>query len=267
LLHSHSIWPAGEGWARRRTECIRLRRVLWGVNFLLVALIFAKPAAHWSPSLSVLTAILSRDRKERWTRLGTAVEGRPRDLAAVIDVASHFESEIGTGRDEVIQIHHYPVLPKKGAWMAEARTVRYAHDLTCLVDSQSFANGVSRERAEVAHAAFFGPKESVEFEREIPVDQVPALVGESHDLPLVIDRGRRVPSMSSDIAKVDRLAVLPQYGVLGAECSYSILTNTRDANDLTIVVDGCSSRVGVIPQPWKLVDLAVPRAPNDSFEL
>jgi hypothetical protein len=107
----------------------------------------------------------------------------------------------------------------------------------------------------------------VEFERELPIDQIPALVGESHDLPLVIDERGRVPPMSSDIAKVDGLPVLPKHGVLGAECSYGILANARDAHDLTMVVDCGSSRVGVIPEPWKLLDLAFPRAPNDSFEL
>ena len=75
----------------------------------------------------------------------------------------------------------------------------------------------------------------MEFNREIPVNQVSALVGESHDLTLVIDGRRRVPPMSSDIAKVNRPAIFPQHGVLGAECSYGILANTGDPNDLSFV--------------------------------
>src|ERR1700739_3646361 len=121
--------------------------------------------------------------------------------------------------------------------MAEARTVGDAYDLPSFIDSQRFADSVSWERTEVAHAPLPGPQERVELQGEIPVDQVAAGVSKSDDLPVLVDEGGSVPAVPSDVAKVNRLTVFPQYGVLGAVCADGVWANARDADDLAAVIN------------------------------
>src|SRR5262249_29493579 len=113
------------------------------------------------------------------------------------------------------------------------------------------------------HTAFFGPDERSVISCAILVGGE----GETRHGTMIVYCSGSVPSRTSEVPNVRGDAVFPEHSVSGAELSYRLIANTPDADHLAPVIDlrGTGSRVA--GKRRQFLDLAVPRAPNDSPEL
>jgi hypothetical protein len=83
-------------------ERTRLRRVLGVVNVPKRLIICSELVNLVGRRFLTVIFRAPRDCQEGGARLCTAVEGRTRDLAAVIDVAGYLQGELGTSRNKAV---------------------------------------------------------------------------------------------------------------------------------------------------------------------
>ena len=63
------------------------------------------------------------------------------------------------------------------------------------------------------------------------------VASEPDDIASLIDCRRRVPPLSAKIPEINHPAVFPEHGVLGRVSSNGLVADTRNADDLTIIID------------------------------
>ena len=115
------------------------------------------------------------------------------------------------------------------------------YHLAPLVDSIGFAVDITRKKTERLDSIFDCPDESLQ---EVAI-WVVRRTGETDNVALLIDRRGRIPIKSAKVAKVSHAAVFPKHGVRRGVSSNSLVADTRDAHNLTIIVDcrGSSGRI------------------------
>src|SRR5207244_12890330 len=75
------------------------------------------------------------------------------------------------------------------------------------------------------------------------------------DTAVLIVCRRRVPPRSAKVADASHPAVFPKHGVLGRMPSNGLVTDARNAHDLTIVIDRCGGSGSVAGDQREFVDL------------
>lgn len=178
----------------------------------------------------------------------------PHNPTTIVNVVGVDQIQRST-RDGV-QVDDRPVVPEDRT--AAIRADGLPDHLAQIIDRVREAQAVAWKSAEVLNARL-GP--------ESRMDIALCILGKSGDLSVTIDRGRRVPRITTEVANVNGLPVLPKYGMLSTHIADCDFANDRDPYHLTSVIDRCRSAVG-IPGQWRQrLHLPLSRAPNDSFEL
>ena len=96
---------------------------------------------------------------------------------------------------------------------------------------------------------------------------VAGLTGKADDVTPFIDRHRRVPRRTSQIADVRHRVAFPEHGMRGGEASDRLVASARDANDLAPVVDRGGGAGGVTGEGRELPDRVASRPPEDGPKL
>src|SRR5262249_32666700 len=79
--------------------------------------------------------------------------------------------------------------------------------------------------------------------------------GEPNDVAFLINCCWRVPKQSPEITEVSYSAIFPKHGMLRCVSANSLVANTRDSDDLTVVVDSCGSTRTVACYQRQIADL------------
>src|SRR6185312_218402 len=102
-----------------------------------------------------------------------------------------------------------------------------------VVDAEALAHRIAGEHAEVDRRAVT----MIAVERMRPEAATRTRVGEASDVALPVDRHRRVPGVTADVADVDRAPVLPQHHVLRGVATDRLIAFTGNADHLAAIVD------------------------------
>src|SRR5438552_4809860 len=109
----------------------------------------------------------------------------------------------------------------------------------------------SSQRFEMFDAVVLSPNKSVYY---VAFNKGGVTVKPDH-IAVLIDCCRRVPPLSPKVADVSHPTVFPKHGVLGGMSSNGLVADTRNAHDLTIVIDRCGGSGSVAGDQREFVDL------------
>src|SRR5438876_7316531 len=114
------------------------------------------------------------------------------------------------------------------------------------------------QRFESFDAVVLSPDKSVQY---VALNKS-GVAGEPNDIAVLIDRRRGVPPLSPKVANVSHSTVFPKHRVLGRMSSNGLIADTRNAHDLTIVIDRRGGAGGVAGDEREFVDLIGPQSPH-----
>src|SRR5262249_16750513 len=132
---------------------------------------------------------------------------------------------------EVVEVHHDSLLPEERAIDVPAGHADY---LPPRIDPRRLAGRVSGKCLEIDDAALSAPLERVGDESAVSVVRP---IREADDIPMLVDRHRRVPRGSAKIRQLGHLTMVPEDRVTGAETSHRDIAVTGNAHYLSPLVD------------------------------
>src|SRR6185312_2898900 len=163
-----------------------------------------------------------------------------RDLPALVDLVSHECEEVGTCRNQRVEVGHDAVLPDEGMRPVEAGVQGASHHLAPVVDTGGYGGKVSRQRAEVCEYSVL-PKRA-EFGCPVSAADDPG------NLAVIVNA--LSDRTGSEVRKREGRAVFPQYAVnrTGAD--------SRETDGLALIVDRHREPVWIATHRRKRLDFA-----------
>src|SRR5436305_6085447 len=149
------------------------------------------------------------------------IESSSCNFSVVVYVFGSFDGGRKVWLLQAVEILHNAVLPNKSATISIDVTGESYH-LPAFVDSIGFAMDITGKETERLHSVFDCPNECLE---KVAI-RVVRRTGEPDDIALSIDRRRRIPKKSPEVAKVRHPAVFPKHRVRRSVSPNSLVADT-----------------------------------------